>query len=128
MAHAVFLQAATTILAAAIAAVFAGGHAAVSVLFAGLACVVPNALFALRLTWEARRPGGATVHGFFIGEFAKLAATVVMLFAIARLYRDLDWLALVVGLIAVQHSYVLALIVGRPAPVARIVVRHKTSE
>ena len=116
MVHAVFLQAAVALFAVALAAVMRGGHAALSVLFGGLACLVPNALFALRLTWEARRPGGATVHGFLVGELAKLAATVVLLFLVARVYRDLDWLALVVGLIVVQQGYLLALILGRPRP------------
>jgi ATP synthase protein I len=107
MANAVILQAVMTSIVAALAAVIGGRNAALSALIGGLACLVPSALFALRLAAGSRRPGGASVHVFFVGEFAKLAATVLILFAAARLYRGLDWLALIVGLIAVLHSYVL---------------------
>jgi ATP synthase protein I len=112
MARAVYVQAALTLVVAALAAIIGGRHAALSAALGGLACAVPNALFALRLFVDSRRPGGATVHGFFIGELAKLAATVVLLFLIARVYRDVNWVALIVGIIAVQ-SYFLAFIFGR---------------
>ena len=107
MGNAIFLQAAMTGIVAAIAALAGGFHAALSATIGGLACLVPSALFALRLAWESRRPGGATVQGFFVGEFAKLALTMAILFGAARVYRDLNWPALVVGLIAVLKSYFL---------------------
>ena len=90
-----------------------GLPAAVSAALGGLACVGPSALFALRLSIEARRPGGASVHGFFIGEFAKLAATVLILFVVAMTYRDLNWLALIVGFIAALKSYFLIFLFAR---------------
>ena len=98
---------------AVIAALLGGPVAALSAALGGLACVLPNALFALRLAVETRRPGGATMHGFFIGEFAKLAATVLLLFGVASLYRDLNWLAFIVGFIAVLKSYFLMFLFGR---------------
>lgn len=107
MVKAVVLQAAMTAIVATLAALIAGFDAAVSAALGGLACLIPNALFALRLSIETRRPGGATVYGFFVGEFAKLAATVLILFGIASIYRDLHWLALIVGFIAVLKSYFL---------------------
>jgi ATP synthase protein I len=113
MAKAVILQAVMTSIVAAIAAMIGGRNAALSALVGGVACLVPNALFALRLFADSRRPGGATVHGFFIGEFAKLAATIVILFVAARVYRGLDWLALIVSLIAVSHSYILTFALRR---------------
>ena len=113
MATAICLQAAMTLIVATIALVVGGVHAALSACIGGLACFVPNALFGLRLYFESRRPGGATVLGFFIGEFAKLAATIVILFVAARVYRDLDWLALIVSLIAVLNSYFLTFIFRR---------------
>jgi ATP synthase protein I len=112
MARAVYLQTALTLVVAGLAAIIGGRHAALSAALGGLACALPNALFALRLFADSRRPGGATFHGFFIGELVKLAATVVLLFLIARMVRDLDWLALIVGIIAAQ-SYFLAFIFGR---------------
>ncbi len=113
MANAVILQAVMTLIVAAIAAMVGGLHAALSALIGGLACVIPNALFALRLFVESRRPGGATVQGFFIGEFAKLAATVLILFVAGRVYHELDWLALIVGFVAVLKSYFLMFLFGR---------------
>jgi ATP synthase protein I len=107
MANAIYLQAAMTLIVVAIAAVIGGSHAALSAGIGGLACLVPSALFAMRLAWESRRPGGATLHGFFVGEFAKLAFTMAILFIAARVYRELNWPALVVGLIAVLKSYFL---------------------
>jgi ATP synthase protein I len=113
MANAVLLQTVMTLIVAALAAMLGGRHAALSALLGGLACVVPNALFALRLFWESRRPGGATMQGFFVGEFTKVAATLLILFVVARVYRELDWLALIVGFIAVLKSYFLMFLFGR---------------
>ncbi len=113
MAYAVLLQALMTLVIAALAAAVAGSHAALSALLGGLACVVPNGLFAWRLAWDARRPGGATVQGFVVGEFVKLVATVAILFAAGRLYRDIVWPALIIGFVAVLKSYWLMFVVGR---------------
>ena len=113
MGKAVLLQLAMTLVVAAIAAALGGVHAGVSAALGGLACVVPNGLFALRLAVEMRRPGGASVHGFFIGEFAKLAATVAFLLLVAFTYRHLVWLALIVGFIAALKSYFLMFVFGR---------------
>ena len=101
MANAVILQTVMTLIVAAIAAMVGGLHAALSALIGGLACVVPNALFALRLFVESRRPGGATVQGVFI------------LFVAGRVYHELDWLALIVGFVAVLKSYFLMFLFGR---------------
>ena len=113
MAQAVLWQAVTILVVAALAAALGGGQAALSAGLGGLACLVPNALFAWRLSIEAKRPGGATVHGFFIGEFTKLVLTVCLLFAIGRLVHDLNWLALIVGFIAALKSYLLMFLFGR---------------
>lgn len=113
MVKAVLLQAVMTIAVALLAAMWGGFDAALSAVLGGLACVVPSALFALRLSVEMRRPGGATVHGFFFGEFAKLALTVLLLFLVATTVRDLNWLALIAGFIAALKSYFLMFAFGR---------------
>ncbi len=113
MVQAVFLQAVMTLAVAIIAAMIGGLHAAASAALGGLACLVPSALFAFRLAIETRRPGGATVHGFFIGEFMKVAATLLLLFGVASVYRNLNWLALIVGFIAALKSYFLIFLFGR---------------
>lgn len=112
MVTTVGLQAVMTVVVALAAAMLGGLHAAVSAALGGLACLVPSALFALRLSLATRQPGGATVHGFFLGEFAKLVATVLILFVVARVYRELNWLALIVGFIAALKSYFLMFLFG----------------
>ncbi|HEY0250268.1 MAG TPA: ATP synthase subunit I [Kofleriaceae bacterium] len=107
------LQLTMTLVVAVVAGLIGGVDAAFSALLGGLACVVPSALFAVRLALDLRRPGGATGYGFFVGEFAKLALTVLMLFGIATVYRDLNWLALIVGFIAALKSYFLMFVFGR---------------
>lgn len=111
MARIVLIQFFTTLIVALAAGLISGGHAAISALLGGAACLVPNGLFALRLTMASRRPGGANPLTFFVGEFVKLVATVLLLVLIAKTYTNLNWLAMLVSIIAVLNSYVLALIV-----------------
>lgn len=113
MAQAVLWQAATVFIIAVIAAVAGGMHAAFSALLGGLACLVPNAWFAWRLSIESRRPGGATMQGFFVGEFTKLAITVALLLTVGKLVHDLNWLAFIVGFIASLKSYLLMFLFDR---------------
>jgi ATP synthase protein I len=109
MRRLVFLQFMTTFAAAAIAGWIAGWPAAFSTLLGGLSCVVPNALFAMRLFFNARKGGQANPMSFFIGEFIKIALTVALLAATAWLYRDLNWLALIAGFIVALKSYFIIL-------------------
>jgi len=113
IAKAIALQLFVTLAVAMVAAMLGGAHAASSAALGGMACVVPNALFAWRLSVEAQRPGGATVQGFFVGEFVKLAATVVLLFVIASVDHELNWLALLAGFIAALKSYFLIFLFGQ---------------
>ena len=80
-----------------------------SALLGGLCCVVPNALFALRLFSNAQKGEGANPMSFFIGEFIKIVLTVALLGVVAWLYRDLNWLALIFGFIVALKSYILLL-------------------
>jgi ATP synthase protein I len=104
----VLLQLATTFIASAIAGLIGGMPALFSALLGGLSCVVPNALFALRLFADAKR-GNANPISFFIGELIKITLTVALLGAIAWLYRDLNWLALIAGFIVALKSYIIFL-------------------
>ena len=113
MAIAVLLQVLVTFAVAGLATIWGGVDAALSAALGGMACVVPNALFAVRLQIETRRPGGATVHGFFVGEFVKVAATVALLVLIAHNYRGLNWLALIIGVIVALKSYFLMFVFVR---------------
>ncbi len=108
MLKAVSLQAIVSFGVALIAFALGGANAALSALLGGMVCVVPNAIFALRLTWQARRRGGADAASFLIGEFVKLGLTVALLLAVALHFRDLNWLAFIAGLIAALKSYFVA--------------------
>ncbi|MFN3984658.1 MAG: ATP synthase subunit I [Rhodocyclaceae bacterium] len=107
----VLLQLGATLVATAIAAVFFGVHGAVSAALAGLACVLPNGLFALRLAVAAKRPGGPPVSAFFVGEVVKVAAIVGLLVLIKLFYDDLHWGALFLGLIVALKANLFAFLV-----------------
>lgn len=105
----VLLQLAASVVAACVAGLIGGMPALLSALLGGLCCVVPNGLFALRLFANTHKGGSANPMSFFIGEFIKIALTVALLGAIAWLYRDLNWLALIAGFIVALKSYIIIL-------------------
>src|SRR6476646_906116 len=109
MLRVVLLQLATTIVARVIAGLLGGTSALLSALLGGLCCVIPNGWFALRLFANAQKPGGANPMSFFIGEFIKIALTVALLGAVAWLYHDLNWLALIAAFIVALKSYIILL-------------------
>jgi ATP synthase protein I len=103
------LQIAATALVAVIALTISGVSAAISALLGGAVCFIPNGLFALRLAVASRRPGGANLATFFVGEFVKLGSTVALLALAVWTYRDMVWLALIIALIVSLKSYLIAL-------------------
>jgi ATP synthase protein I len=116
----VALQALVTTVVALVAWPIGGAAAGLSALLGGLACVVPNALFALRLVIVARRSlaagdtdGTRHVVAFFFGEFVKVGLTLLLLVAVAATYKDLVWVALIVAVIASLKSYMLAPLLPR---------------
>jgi ATP synthase protein I len=109
MLRIVSLQLMATVVAGVVAALLGGWPAMFSAVLGGLCCVVPNALFALRLFANAQKPGAANPMSFFIGEFIKIALTLAFLGATAWLYRDLNWPALIGGFIVALKSYIILL-------------------
>lgn len=107
----VLLQFGATLAAAAISAVFFGVTGAVSAALAGLACVVPNALFALRLTLVSKRYGVPPVSAFFVGEIVKVLTIVGLLVLIHSVYDDLHWGALLIGMILALKANLFAFLV-----------------
>jgi ATP synthase protein I len=109
----------TSMAVAAGAWMVGGQRAAVSALLGGLACVVPNGLFALNLAWlqrsrrshagEAGRTKGQAA-ALLVGEFIKVVLTIGLLATIARTVRDVVWPALIVSIIAVLFMQAAALI------------------
>lgn len=109
MLRIVSLQLIATVVAGVIAALLGGWAAMFSAVLGGICCVVPNGLMAVRLFAAAHKPGGANPVTFFIWEFVKIALTVALLGAVASLYRDLNWLALLCGFIVALKSYIILL-------------------
>lgn len=107
----VFLQLGATLAAAAIAAVFFGLSGAVTAAIAGLASVAPNAIFALRLALVSQRTGTASVAGFFVGEFVKIATIVGLLVLAHSMYEDFHWGGLFIGLVLVLKANLFAFLV-----------------
>ncbi len=109
MLRLVSLQLLATLAAGLIAALLGGWSAMLSAVLGGLCCVVPNGVMAVRLFASSQKMGGANPATFFIWEFVKIALTLALLFATARLYHDLNWLALLVGFIVALKSYIILL-------------------
>ena len=113
MAKAVWFQALVTVIISCLAAIVGSRMSALSAALGGLACVVPNALFALRLHIEMRRPGGVLAHTVLVGEMVKVGATIALLVVITQNVRGLDWLAMIIGVIAALKSYLLTFLITR---------------
>ncbi len=109
MLRIVSLQLMATVVVGLIAALLGGLAAMFSAMLGGLCCVVPNAIMAARLFAGTKAPGGANPATFFIWEFVKIALTVALLFAVATLYHELNWLALMAGFIVALKSYIILL-------------------
>jgi ATP synthase protein I len=110
MFRAVLHQSVATLLAAVLAWFWVGQHGALSAALGGVVVVIPNLLFALSL-WAAARSGRASVAGFFVGEFFKVAATLALLVIVAGAYRDLHWLALLAGLVLALKANLFVILI-----------------
>jgi ATP synthase protein I len=82
----------------------AGGNVAgYSALLGSLVSIIPNAFLALRLAVPRRDPGAqGLVRAAYIGEFGKLALTVLFFSLVFTLVRPLSAAALFAGFIATQ--------------------------
>lgn len=108
----VSLQVAVSILVALLAWVLTGqSSAAWSAGYGGLAVVIPAVLFARGLMSQFSSINAATAWlGFFVWEAVKIAVSVGMLFAAPKLIADLNWLAMLIGLIVTLKVYWVALL------------------
>jgi len=106
MFRAILWQLCVTLATAIAAGFMVGGNAALSAAFGGMACTVPNCLFAWRLTRVAQSRRASYPVNFFLGEFIKLAASVALLVIVAKYYADLHWPSLLIGLgLALQANF-----------------------
>lgn len=82
-----------------------------SVFYGALVVVIPAALFARGLTSKVALINPAVaVAGFFLWQAVKIAVSVGMLFAAPQLVADLDWLAMLIGLMLALKVYWVALL------------------
>jgi len=79
-----------------------------------LAVVLPGVLFARGLTGRLARSGaGAAVMSFFVWELVKIVATVGVLYVAYRSQVDLNWPALLVGMVVTLKLPWLAVLFRR---------------
>lgn len=96
-------QAAVGLVFAAAFWLLGGRVAGYSALLGSLACVVPNGFLALRLALPRRDPGAkALLRAAWIGEFGKLALTVLIFSLVLATVRPLEGGPLFTGFIASQ--------------------------
>ena len=100
------LQSALVIVAAIVAAGLAGVRGGVSTLIGGVAYMLPNLLFVLRLALDE---GRAKAKTFYVGEAFKVAGTIGILVVAARFY-EVHWLCMLVGLAVALQANLVALL------------------
>ena len=81
--------------------------------YGALAVVLPAAIFARGLTGRfASLNPAAAAAGFMVWEMVKVALTVAMLFAAPRLVTELNWPAMLIGLVVTMQVYWVALVLA----------------
>jgi F0F1-type ATP synthase assembly protein I len=117
MFRVVLFQFVTSVIVAAAAATLAGFPAALTALLGGLACTLPNGMFALHLWLLSRKrqypgigptnsdAGSAAASSYAIaillGEFCKVALSAFLLALLLLGYRSVVWPALLISVGAV---------------------------
>ena len=109
MFRAILLQVGVVIITAIAAGLLVGLRGLVSAVLGGVACVLPNLLFAIRLKLVANRPAASFAANFLLGELAKILATIGLLFLFVRGYADLHWPSLLIGLALALQAMFLAI-------------------
>lgn len=94
----VLLQIFATLGAAILSFLLGGRAAAISALLGGLSCAMPNALLVLNLKLCNLVKPSISAVVLLVGEFIKIIVTVVLLYLVAVLYKDLVWPALIASM------------------------------
>ncbi len=104
------LQLIATMIAVVLAGLLAGGRGSISAAIGGGAVVIPNFLFALRLTAaSASRASVAKARMFVVYEFLKLALVVVLLAVAIAQYAELNWPSMLLTMVITLQVNFLAL-------------------
>lgn len=89
-------------------------HAALSFLYGGFICIMPNAYFAHKLF---KRTGAQAareiVTSFYVAEVVKFIITII-LFAVAFKFLDVNKLALFIGYLVAQFSFWFTALIRNP--------------
>lgn len=102
------------LLVSALFGVFSGQAAALSALAGAGAYWVPNAIAALRLALSTFKPQGANPVAVLGGFLVKMMVAALLLWAVAHFGgSQVNWLAVLLGLIATLKGYAVALIFFR---------------
>lgn len=113
MRKVIFLQFVLALFATALGALMFGFVGAVSAALGGLVCLLPNALFAWRLSLAqsvvTASQAGYRVAMFFVGEAIKVASVIGLLVAVWLLYPEAHWGAVVLGMMLTLQANFLAL-------------------
>ena len=107
---AVGLQVATVAVLGLLTGFIFDWHSAEFLVLGGVAAIIPNGLFALRLAAKRGRTAESYPAVFFLGEFAKIGLTVALIALIARSFESLNWLPMLIGLIAALQAPLFALL------------------
>lgn len=104
------MGAGVAVLAGLVAGVGAGWSAA----YGALAVVVPAAVFARGVSRQVGAAGaGAAMARLFGWELVKLVLCIAILVAAPRVVPNLNWLALLAGMVVAMKTYWIALVAGR---------------
>jgi ATP synthase protein I len=92
--------------------IFSGQAAALSALAGAASYWLPNTLAALRLALSSFRPQGSGPVALLVIFLAKMLVAAVLLYFVA-IYggEQVNWLAVLLGLIATLKGYVIALLI-----------------
>lgn len=99
----VLLQIFASLAAACLSFVLGGRDAAISALLGGFSCAIPNGIFAVNLMVCNIVKPSLSPAMFLVGEFIKIIVTVVLLYLVAVLYKDLVWPAMIPTIIVVLN-------------------------
>jgi len=108
-----FWQTVASVLVALVFFLFAGVGSAVSSLVGAACYLFPQAILVLRLALSTWRLANAEPRVMLIGYGLKMLVTLALLWLIADIAADrIDWLAMLVGLVAALKGYWVALLVS----------------
>ena len=108
MVRVVLLQFVLALVVTMVAALF-GERVALSSFLGGMCSVLPTMLFAIGLEFSDRKLRSTTLGAFLLWEVVKIATTIASLVIVFWLYKDVEWLSLLVSFAISLKSYIFLL-------------------